>query len=269
MSSHAQKEKGDSLDGQRQSIEEWAERNGHEIVKWYKDEAASAFKGKRFVFDLMLNEISERIINADGVVVYSLSRFSRNLKNQLTAMEVLEKVGLVLQSVSESLPNDPTSFRFMTNMLGMLHEHQSRENSAVVSDRLRDTANKGFHTGGPRTFGYKSIPVEGDASKHRKQLVIVSDEAEVVKLIYSLSDKGHNGKGLGVKAIAQYLNSKKITNDGKVWNSKVIHKILTNTIYIGNKVFGKTKKADHRRSLLSSKSLQLFRKNYFQELNGS
>ncbi|WP_425304352.1 recombinase family protein [Vibrio diabolicus] len=60
-----------------------------------------------------------------------------------------------------------------------------------------------------------------------------------------------------------------MTNDGKVWNSKVIHKILTNTIYIGNKVFGKTKKADHRRSLLSSKSLQLFRKNYFQELNGS
>ncbi len=250
ISSYSQREKGDSIDGQREYIQRWAKSNGHEIVHWYVDEAASAFKGRRFVFDVMLHELSEQIIDANGVVVYSLSRFSRNLKNQLLAMEVLEKKGMILQSASEALPSEPSSFKFMTNILGILHEHQSRENAAVVSDRLRDTARKGFHTGGPLLFGYQSVSVKGDTSKERKKLVVKSDEAEVVKEIYSLSDIGLNGKGLGVKEIAKILNDKKITNRGKRWNKNTIHRILTNSAYKGEFEFGKTKKNEPGKNII-------------------
>ncbi|HHE0471613.1 hypothetical protein CGG80_05470 [Vibrio parahaemolyticus] len=91
VSSYSQKEKGDSIDGQRNSITEWIENRGNNIIKWYIDDGASAYKGRRNNFELMLHELESDIIKADGLIVYSLSRFSRNLLAQLEATKVLQK----------------------------------------------------------------------------------------------------------------------------------------------------------------------------------
>ncbi|WP_050904927.1 recombinase family protein [Vibrio campbellii] len=215
ISSHGQKDKGDSLDGQRQYIKSWALTGNHTIKKWYVDEAVSAFKGKRLNFELMLDELDSGLIQADAVIVYSLSRFSRNLVTQLNATKTLEKLGMSLLSASESLPNSPDDKYLVVTMLGLINEHQSRQNSRVVSDRLRDTARKGFYTGGPIPFGYNAITVSGDTSKKRKKLVVNHQESPVVKLIFELAEKGTNGKGFGVKNIAVHLNKNGYLNRGK------------------------------------------------------
>lgn len=91
VSSYNQKELGDSIDGQRQSIIDWVQAKGGNILRWYTDDGVSAFKGKRNQFELMLHELENDIVKADGLIVYSLSRFSRNLLRQLEAKKLLEK----------------------------------------------------------------------------------------------------------------------------------------------------------------------------------
>ncbi len=91
----------------------------------------------------------------------------------------------------------------------LMNEHSSMQNGKVVRDRLRDTALKQYFTGGPIPFGYHSVTVSGVTSKCRRKLQILEEEAELVIEIFNLSEKGVNGKPLGVKSIAEMLNKRK------------------------------------------------------------
>ncbi len=120
-----------------------------------------------------------------------------------------------------------------------MNEQYSRQNAKVVCHRLKDTARKGYFTGGPIPFGYKSVEVNGDTSKHRKVLQILDEEAVVVKDIFQMSDQGDSGLGIGVKNIAKILNQRGDKRRGTVWNRNSVHRILTNPAYYGNFIFGK------------------------------
>ncbi|WP_269517924.1 recombinase family protein [Alteromonas sp. BMJM2] len=238
VSSGRQVEEGDSLDSQFNAITEWAERNGHEIVKDFVDEGVSAFSGNRPQFDLLLEESVANKDHIDGIVVYNFSRFARNQIIRLTAEERLERAGVKLFSVREELPEDDDLAFLLKNIIGTVNEHQSRQNSKTVKDALRETARKGYYTGGVVPFGYKAIDCpELDGNKKRRTLVIEPNEAEVVSKIFELASTGTKGKAFGVINIAKELNNKGMYKKNKAWTSNDVHRILTNTIYYGDLVF--------------------------------
>ena len=144
VSSGRQVEEGDSLDSQLNAITEWADRNNHDNVKHFVDEGVSAFSGYRPQFDLMLEESVANKDYIDGIVVYNFSRFARNQVIRLTAEDKLEKAGLKVFSVREELPEDDDLAFLLKNIIGIVNEHQSRQNSKTVKDALRETAKKGF-----------------------------------------------------------------------------------------------------------------------------
>ncbi|EPR1048798.1 recombinase family protein [Vibrio parahaemolyticus] len=237
ISSYNQKEKGDSIDGQRKSITTWVTERGGNIIKWYIDDGVSAYKGKRNNFDLMLQELENDIVKVDGLIVYSLSRFSRNLLAQLEATKILQRKKIRLISATEALPESYEDSYVMSSILGLMNEHSSMQNGKVVRDRLRDTALKQYFTGGPIPFGYHSVTVSGVTSKSRKKLQILQEEAELVIEIFNLSEKGINGKPLGVKSIAEMLNKKKSFRRGTKWNRNSVCRILNNRSYIGEFIY--------------------------------
>ncbi|HAS6736601.1 TPA: hypothetical protein GRI67_00005, partial [Vibrio parahaemolyticus] len=237
VSSYNQKEKGDSIDGQRKSITRWVTERGGNIIKWYIDDGVSAYKGKRNNFDLMLQELENDIVKVDGLIVYSLSRFSRNLLAQLEATKVLQRKEIRLISATEALPESYEESYVMSSILGLMNEHSSMQNGKVVRDRLRDTALKQCFTGGPIPFGYRSVTVTGETSKKRKKLQIQEEEAEIVREIFNLAEKGENGKPLGVKKIAERLNIDMKYKRGSKWEKNTICRLLHNKSNIGEFIF--------------------------------
>ena len=215
ISSYNQKEKGDSIDGQRKSITTWVTEREGNIIKWYIDDGVSAYKGKRNNFDLMLQELENDIVKVDGLIVYSLSRFSRSLLAKLEATKILQRKKIRLISATEALPESYEDSYVMSSILGLMNEHSSMQNGKVVRDRLRDTALKQYFTGGPIPFGYHSVTVSGVTSKSRKKLQILQEEAELLIEIFNLSEKGINGKPLGVKSIAEMLNKKNLFEEAQ------------------------------------------------------
>ncbi|MCG9642909.1 recombinase family protein [Vibrio parahaemolyticus] len=69
--------------------------------------------------------------------------------------------------------------------------------------------------------------------------MIVEEEAAVVRKIFELSLTGTSGKGLGIKAIADFLNRHGFKYRGSSWSNNTVHKILTSTTYYGEFVFRK------------------------------
>ncbi len=257
ISSYGQAEKGDSIDGQKRFIKKWANDNGHEIVRWFKDQSVSAYKTRpRKEFDRMINMIETRDCEddeVDGVVVYNLSRIFRNLTIQCSVMDKLEASGLRLISATEGLPENYTDSRLLASVLGIFNEHQSARNAETVRDRLYETAEKGYFTGGIIPFGYKTVEVEGQTSKRRKLLVINKEESIIVQMIFELAFRGKNGKPMGVKSIALYLNESNLLKRGRKWTRNAISNLLRNTVYIGKLIFGKKSKKRNQRAPVTIK----------------
>jgi DNA invertase Pin-like site-specific DNA recombinase/ssDNA-binding Zn-finger/Zn-ribbon topoisomerase 1 len=231
-----------SLQDQEESIKNWASQNNAKIVKTYRDEGKSAFTGKRLGFSKMLEDIQVGAIRADYVIAYNQSRLSRNEKNRLEAMYILQRAGMKFISILEPTPEDEDQAFLLQNMTGTFAELQSRNQGKMSAIKLNNYAQKGFHTGGIPPFGYKSVDLMDPFEKRmRKVLATNEDEANLVRLIFDLAKNGKSGNRYGVKRISSYLNDHSIKRRGRRWNLNDVHRILTNTIYFGERHYGKNR----------------------------
>ena len=84
---------GYSLDGQKNSLKRFAEREEMQIVGIYEDAGKSgkSIEG-RPAFKRMLSDIQEGF-DVDYVLVYKLSRFGRNAADILNSLEFIQSYG--------------------------------------------------------------------------------------------------------------------------------------------------------------------------------
>ncbi|WP_339981152.1 recombinase family protein [Pseudoalteromonas lipolytica] len=61
----------------------------------------------------------------------------------------------------------------------------------------------------------------------------------MIKKIFDLSLRGHQGKPLGVVEIAKYLNQNALFHKGKKWSKNKVHNTLINSLYMGQGRFRK------------------------------
>jgi hypothetical protein len=112
---------------------------------------------------------------------------------------------------------------------------------------MKENARQGFWNGATPPLGYKLIEVEKRGAKTKKKLDIDPVEAETVRLIYRLYLQGDGRSGaLGVKEAVKWLNVRGYrTRTGKTFGVGHIHKLLTNTVYVGrwkfNQISSKTR----------------------------
>ena len=242
VSTDNQAKTNDSIDGQLRSIKKWAQENDVTIEKFYHEQANSAFRGKRPILDKILFEIEDGIVNPDAIIVYAFSRFTRKATTTAKFKNALLKRDIPVLSVTEPMPEDEDSAFISQTVIDMVNELQSRTNSKVVQDRLNDTANKGYFTGGNIPFGYASEPINIPNTKIiKKKLVVNPDEALTIRKIFNYADVGVSGKPLGVFEIAKKLNQANEKPRGKPWTKNKINRILNNSIYYGDFEWGKNR----------------------------
>ena len=70
---------GASLENQQRIIQDYADRNNIEIVGWYTDGGFSAKTANRPQLKKMLSDIEANRGKIDHVIVYNLSRISRDI----------------------------------------------------------------------------------------------------------------------------------------------------------------------------------------------
>ena len=107
---------------------------------------------------------------------------------------------------------------------------------------MKENARQGFWNGSMPPLGYRLIEAEKRGAKVKKKLDVDPVEAETVRLIFKLYLNGDGKSGaLGVKEIVKWLNTRGYrTRRGQTFGVGSIHKLLTNTIYIGRARFNRT-----------------------------
>ena len=91
-----------SIEGQRKTCYEWAERNGYRIIAEYIDRALSGTEvDNRPEFQRMIADSAKR--QFQGVLVYQLDRFARNRYDSATHKNKLKKNGVKVLSARENM----------------------------------------------------------------------------------------------------------------------------------------------------------------------
>lgn len=223
---------GFSLDGQKNSLKRFADREEMEVVDIYEDAGKSgkSIEG-RPAFKQMLGDI-ENGLGIDYVLVYKLSRFGRNAADILNSLEHIQSFGVNLICIEEGIDSSQTSGKLLISVLSAVAEIERENIIEQTMNGRKEKARQGGWNGGFAPYGYYLKD---------KQLFIQEDEAEAVCIIF---DKYVNGN-MGFYKIANYLNLQGIQkvkrNNGTLtqWSTHFIRMIIDNPVYYGKIAFGR------------------------------
>ena len=238
-----------SIPDQRSQLKLWCRANGHDVVAEFVEAGASAGDDRRPGFQQMIERACDGEHAFDLIVVHSYSRFFREAFEQEFYLRKLGKHGVRVVSITQPVGDETEPVHaMMRKVIALFDEYQSKENAKHVIRSMKENARQGFWNGATPPLGYKLIEVEKRGTKIKKKLDIDPVEAETVRLIFKLYLCGDGCSGaLGVKEIVKWLNARGYrTRRSKSFGVGQVHKLLTNSIYIGrwkfNQASSKTRK---------------------------
>ena len=260
VSSNQQLEADGDLSVQRQLVRDYISNQSD----WQLDEK-EYFEGsnsgyKNAVADR--NILQEALQDAkakeyDILVVYKDDRIGRRMWEIGAYVMSLKSFGVDIYTVKDGCIS-PESDDIMGQMMLALRYGNAQKSSSDTGMRVKDTAQKlvqkGKFMGGKAPYGYK-LELSGEVSKHGRalhHLVVVPEQAEVVKYIYELSLH----KEFGATKISKILNEHEIYKDRAprdIWKSGTIVSILTNPVYAGYTAYKRRERIDGRYHRLDSK----------------
>ncbi len=137
----------------------------------------------RLQFQEMLNAIRKGKIKR--VICYKLDRISRSILDFATMMDEFQRYGVEFVSCTEKFDTSTPMGRAMLNICIVFAQFEHETIQQRVKDAYNTRSRKGFYMGDRVPYGYKLEPHLIDG-KHTSRYVIDEDEAEVIRLLYSL-----------------------------------------------------------------------------------
>lgn len=134
VSTEQQKEEG-SHERQRARLEEWADRNDHDLTL-YEDIAVSGQADNREAYEQMLADID----GYDMVVVRELSRFGRQLRKVINDIADLQEQGVDFKELKGEWDTSTASGELMFNIRASLNQYWAdlaRERAMEEVERRR------------------------------------------------------------------------------------------------------------------------------------
>ena len=210
-----------SLENQISYFKEYITNNPNWIyVDGYIDEGISGSSvKKRKHFLRMIEDAKSGYF--DLIITKEVSRFSRNLSDSIKYTQELmaNDVGVYFQSNGINT-YDPNS-EFILNMMGSVAQEEVKRLSSRVKWGHSEAIKRGRVLGSSSITGYK---------KDNAKLVIVEEEAKVVRKIFELYATGN----YGFCKLAMELYKQGIDNSkGKIYDKDTLKRIIENPKYKG------------------------------------
>ena len=204
-----------------------------ELAGIYADDGISGTNTKkREEFNRMIDDCMAGKI--DKVITKSISRFARNTVDCLNYIRKLKDKNIPVYFEKENIDSMDSKGEIMLTIMASLAQQESQSLSQNVKLGLQYRYQQGeIQINCARFLGY--------TKNENKKLVIVPEEAEVVKRIYR-----EYLEGASMLKIARGLEADGILNGAgnKRWHTSNINQILRNEKYIGDALLQKTYTTD-------------------------
>ena len=200
-----------SLDMQEDRCRDYARSRDIEVVRVICDDGVSGFKTmQRKGFVELLTEVKQGGI--DAVIVYNLSRFSRNTEATLTTIREFDRQGVRLMSVTDSLDTGTAVGKLFLTMTAAFNQYERDITGERVKDALRRKKDKGEALGSV-PYGYK---------RQGKSLVEDPTEQFNIEIVLELHEQGKS-----LRTIAAIMEARAIPGrTGIKWHHDTINRIV-------------------------------------------
>ena len=251
------KSESNSIGNQRELIKSFLrEQPDIELYDIYVDDGFSGSNFDRPEFKRMIGDIEAGRVNC--VVVKDLSRFGRDyIESGRYIQKTFPALGvrfIALTDHFDSISADTGESSIVLPVKNFINDSYCRDISTKVKSQLAVKYKNGECIAAFAAYGYR----KSDSDKNR--LVIDEYAAENVRRIFACKIEG-----LALSAIAEKLNSLGILSPKEYkksmglsyhggfsgtgrsgWGSTTIKRILTNEVYLGHMVQGKTEKVNYK-----------------------
>lgn len=258
-----------SLSNQRNIIYHYAITNGHEVVGESFDDNVSGMHFNRAGIDKIYEVVEAGLIEA--IVVKDLSRLGRHRTQTALFIDYLREHNVRVLSATENIDTFNEADDLIIGFKGLVNDFYARDGSRRVRTGYRQKQKEGIVMIPP--FGYFK-------DKNTKQVVIVEEAAETVRMIFTAYIGGH-----GLKAIAKMLNEQKrktpaLTQLGLLnkhtpntqdailkkylWDGRMVGRILQDESYIGTLICHKSERNKINKTFRFTEPEEQFRhENFF------
>ena len=225
VSTEDQAREGFSLPEQKERLEAYCKFNNYKIVEYYTDAGISAKTGnKRPEYDRMLEDGRQGKINM--IIALKLDRITRSTRDWETLMDYLEKYNVNIAFVNDDINTTTANGKMVSRIMMSVSQNEIERTSERTIIGLEGAIKKG-HIPARAPLGYKHVD---------KKLVPDSLTKDIVIRIYNLYYDG-----LTYNTIAKIFNEEKVY-DKTNWKDTSILKIISNVVYKGDYIQGKTTK---------------------------
>jgi len=236
-----------SLDAQREACEYYIASMKAErwslVPDRYDDGAQSGGTLDRPALKRLLADVEADRVNC--VVVHRIDRLSRSLLDFGRLMELFERHGVALVSITQRLDSSSSMGRLTLNMLLSFAQFEREIIGERTRDKVRAARRRGKWTGGCLALGF-------DLAPGGKKLAINEAEAFMVREMYRLYLE--HGSLIEVARIANengWVTKRTPTNDGRTrggvaWSKSSVHRVLTSPAYVARQIVeGEAYATDH------------------------
>lgn len=198
-----------SLTNQRNILVEYANANNHEIVGESFDDNVSGMHFNREGISKIYEQVENKAIEA--IIVKDLSRLGRHRTQTAMFIDYLREHDVRVLSVTENIDTSNEDDDLMIGFKGIFNDMYARDISKKIRAGYKQKQKNGIVI---------TVPLGYFKDKNTNEIVVVEEEAEIVRKIFDLYLSGY-----GLKAIAKKLNDEGIKSpqhyQNKMYNKKL------------------------------------------------
>ena len=239
------KVESNSVVNQKQLLSDFLKENlNFNLYDFYVDDGYSGTDFERPAFKRLLEDMRNKKFNT--IIVKDLSRLGRNyieVGNYIEQIFPLFNIRFIAINDNIDSFKDPASVNnVIVPFKNLMNDQYSHDISNKIKSVLNMKKKRGEYVGSNVPFGYMRDP------NNKNHLIIEQKEAEIVRLIFELTNKGYGQleiakklDDMGILTPNAYRKKKKgIVETKKLnWSTRTIHDILRNQMYCGDTVQNK------------------------------
>ncbi len=222
---------GESLSVQKQRIQQYADNNGIEIVRWFgsttEGKSAKTVNKRKELLEL-ITFCSRNKGKLGYALFYNMKRASRDVSSYYSDLKsVLQGLGMAVRSASEHIDDTPTG-RFIETILVANGQLDNEIKSGTTTDNMESVARQGWYQH-QHLIGYDLVHIKIGPKKKRTTLRRNNDAGAVRELFETFAKGGFTQAD--IKRMAKEKGLK--NNFGKHPDDNGIHRMLTQPAYAG------------------------------------
>ncbi|CAH0271032.1 recombinase family protein [Peribacillus simplex] len=237
----------ESVSYQKVTLDDYAARNGIQIVEHYTDVGYSGKNTERPDLQDMIQALKQFDGRIDYILFYSVDRLGRDIQGNINSFMEMDQYVKNIVFISENIASDSTNFKTIFLLLTSIAQ-QSRENLLMTTAngrKIKIKERKSFISSKP-PLGFTKEKGNKKSARLLPATAFNSDDEKERQGLIALQHIFHCFLlGFSLRGIADSLNKHfGLTRNNKEWDHSSVRYILKNATYSG-KLQGTLNKNEH------------------------